>query len=145
MIIPWINKNFGKFIQNLASLLHPLNQLLQTEKKWEWTPECSQAFQAAKDQLVSAEVLTHYNPELPLRMAADAAAYGIGAVISHVLSDGSERPISFASCTLTQSEKNYSQLEKEVLSLTFRVRNSTKNRSPFYFLRQIWAPRAAHV
>ena len=113
---------YSKFIRNLASLLHPLNQLLQVNKKWEWTDKCATAFKQAKQQLISAKVLTHYNPELPPRMAADASAYGIGAVISHVLPDRSKKPISFASRTLTPSKKNYSQLEKEALSLTVGVK-----------------------
>ena len=43
----------------------------------------------------------------------------MGAVISHVLPDHSERPIAFASCTLTTTERNYAQLEREALSLSF--------------------------
>ena len=113
---------YGKCIRNLSSIIHPLNCLLHANQKWKWTDECTQAFEEAKRQLVSAHVLTHYDPTLPINLAADASAYGIGAVISHVLSDGSEKPISFASRTLTAAEKNYSQLEKEALSLIFGVR-----------------------
>ena len=52
-------------------------------------------------------------------MAADASAYGVGA---HILTDGTERPIAFASRTLTSSENNYTQLEKKALSLVFGVK-----------------------
>ena len=113
---------YRKFVRNLSSILHPLNQLLKDQQKWEWSKECAQAFQMAKDQLVSASVLTHYDPKLPIAMAADASAYGIGAVISHIYPDGSERPIPFASRTLTSSERNYVQLEKEALSLVYGVK-----------------------
>ena len=39
------------------------------------------------------------------------------------MSDGSERPISFASISLTPAEKRYSQLDKEALAIVFRVKN----------------------
>ena len=80
------------------------------------------SFDQAKSTLVSSDVLVHYNPDLPIRIAGDASAYGVGAVLAHVLPDGSERPVAFASRTLTSSEKNYTQVEKEALSLIFAVK-----------------------
>ena len=71
---------------------------------------------------MEAPVLAHYNPELPMVLEADVSAYGVGAVISHKFPDGSERPVAFASRTLSTSEKNYAQVEKEALSLIFGVR-----------------------
>ena len=64
----------------------------------------------------------HYNSELPLSLACDASSYGIGAVISHTFPDGAERPIAFASRSLSPTERNYSQLDKEALSLVFGVK-----------------------
>lgn len=112
---------YGRFIPNLSSLIYPLNNLLRQKTTWRWTKACSDAFTAAKEQIVSSNVLTHYDTTLPVRLAADASAYGIGAVISHVMEDGSERPIAFASRTLKPSERNYAQVEKEALSLVFGV------------------------
>ena len=115
---------YGKFIKNLATLLHPLNKLLQQDVKWYWSTNCEIAFKQAKQELVASKVLAHYDINLPIKLAADASSYGVGAVISHVypVPDGTERPIAFASRTLTTAEQNYAQLEKEALGLVFGVK-----------------------
>ena len=112
---------YGRFLPNLSSLIHPLNSLLKHETPWKWTKSCDDAFQAAKAKIVKPNVLVHYDPDLPIRLAGDASAYGVGAVISHIMPNGSERPIAFASRTLLPSEQNYSQIEREALSLIFGV------------------------
>ena len=113
---------YGRFISNLATRLQPLTQLLHKGESWKWTVECETAFRDIKAVLSSSQVLAHYDPSLPLSLAADASPYGVGAVISQQYSDGSERPIAYASRTLTASEKNYPQIEKEALALVFGVK-----------------------
>ncbi|KAL3969328.1 DNA (cytosine-5)-methyltransferase 3B [Sarotherodon galilaeus] len=113
---------YGRFIPNLASLLKPLHNLLRKEEAWKWTASCQEAFQKAKDSLTASEVLTHFNPKFPIQLACDASPYGVGAVISHILPNGEERPIAFASRTLNTAETNYAQLEREALSIVFGVR-----------------------
>ena len=113
---------YGRFIPNLATVLHPFNHLLRKGACWNWICQCQKAFQKIKEILGSSRVLAHYNPSLPLTLAADTSAYGVGAVISQKYPAGTEHPIAYASCTLTQSEKNYAQLEKEALALVFGVK-----------------------
>ena len=68
----------------------------------------------------------HYDSKLPIKLACDALSYGVGAVLSHVFKDG-ERPIAFASRTLTKAECNYGQIEKEALALFFGVKKFHKH------------------
>ena len=113
---------YGRFISNLATRLQPLNQLLHQRETWKWTAECTRAFEDIKSVLSSSQVLAHYDSSLPVSLAPDASPYGMGAVISQQYPDGSERPIAFASRTLTPSEKNYPQIEREALALVFGVK-----------------------
>ena len=118
-------KYYGKFIPNLSILLQPLNAFLHAGTKWSWSTKCQKALQEAKKEIASANVLMHYDPTEPIKLVANASAYGVDAVLSHTMPDGTERSIAFASRTLTKTEKNYAQLEKDALSLVYGVNNST--------------------
>ena len=113
---------YSKFISNYSTITHPLNELLKDGVEWKWCETQQKAFQRLKDKLSNAPVLTHFSDTLPLKLDTDASQYGIGAVISHVLPSREERPIAYASRTLTKSERNYAQIEKEALSIVFGVK-----------------------
>ena len=113
---------YAKFLPNLSSKLTPLYRLLQKNTPWSWGEEQRQAFQQAKVALTSAKVLVHYDPSQKLILSCDASPYGVGAVLSHKLEDGTEHPVAFASRSLSPAEK-YAQLDKEGLAIVFGVRH----------------------
>ena len=67
---------------------------------WKWRVEQKRAFQHSKQLLVLAEVLVHYDSKKLLMLSVDASPYGMGAVLSHVMDDGTQRSIAFALRTL---------------------------------------------
>ena len=113
---------YHKFLPNLSSILFPLHQLLKNDRKWEWDQKCQKSFEEVKRLLASKNVLVHYDPNLPVRLASDASAYGIGAVLSHVMPDGSEKPIAYGSKSLSKCQEKYSQIDKEALALIWAVK-----------------------
>lgn len=113
---------YGKFLPNLASKLHPLYELLNHSTVWNWTSKCEDAFEYVKYILTGDHVLMHYDSSKPLVLNVDASPYGLGAVLSHKLKDGTEKPIAFASRTLSKAEKNYAHIEKEALAIIFGVK-----------------------
>ena len=112
---------YGKFIKGVSTVLTPLYNLLRTGAKWVWNEECKSAFDQVKEALSSSEVLVHYSPDWPLVLTADASAAGVGAVISHLTPAG-ERPIAYASRTLTAAERAYAQIDREALAIIYAVR-----------------------
>uniref|UniRef100_A0A8R1EJJ9 RNA-directed DNA polymerase n=1 Tax=Caenorhabditis japonica TaxID=281687 RepID=A0A8R1EJJ9_CAEJA len=112
---------YGSFVKDLQNFRGPLDTLTKKDVIFQWTKNCQSAFDNIKSVLKSQLLLTHYDPRLPIIVAADASNYGIGAVITHRFPDGSEKAIFHASRTLTAAQKGYSQIEKEALGLIFAV------------------------
>lgn len=72
--------------------------------------------------MASDNVLAHYDPEATLILTVDASPTGLGAVLSQVGLDNIERPVSYASRTLTPAEKQYAQIQREATAIIFGVR-----------------------
>ena len=73
-------------------------------KNSRWTKECQQAFVESKRRLLNADLLVHFDAGKKIILTCDASQYGIEAVMSHIMEDGTERPISFVSRTLAPAE-----------------------------------------
>ena len=97
---------YQKFLPHMSTILTPMYELLKKDVKFQWNFACSKAFKAIKEKLISADILAHFDPNLQITLACDASPYGVSAVISQIQTDGSERPISFASRTLSEAEKS---------------------------------------
>jgi hypothetical protein len=111
---------YGRFIENLATKAAPLYQFLHKDATFNWSKECDDAFLSLRNIIIHATQLTHYDDSKPLILATDASSYGLGATILQV-EDGVEKPIAHASKTLNGHQKNYSQIEKEALSIIYGV------------------------
>ena len=113
---------YHRHIPNMADILEPLHCLLRKNCTWNWGEQQEQAFKKAKELLTSSTLLVHYDPNKQIILSCDASPYGLGAVLAHRMSDGSERPIAYAARTLSNAERNYSQIEKEGLAIVYGVK-----------------------
>lgn len=113
---------YGRFMPNLSSTMQPLNNLLKENVKFNWDDRCQSAFENTKAMMKSDQVLVHFDSSLPVILATDASPFGVGTTLSHRYPDGTERPIQYASQTLTEVQKRYSQIDREALAVVYGVK-----------------------
>lgn len=112
---------YRKFIPNLSSELNVLYTLLNRNVEFVWTDQCIQAFKKSKQLILNNNILEIYDPKKEIILSTDASPYGVGAVLSHMI-NGEEKPVLFASSTLSPAEKNYSQVHREALAIMFAIK-----------------------
>lgn len=116
---------YRKFIPNLSSELHSLYELLRKNVKFDWNKESQDAFEKSKKLISSKSVLEIYDHKKEIIVATDASPHGVAGCLAHVV-NGIEKPVMFASSTLSPAEKNYSQLHREALAIVYAIRKFSK-------------------
>ena len=110
----------GKLIPNLSTVAQPLRDLLQKKNQWTWGPSHQRAFDLVKDELSKTPVLALYDPNRETTVSVDASSYGLGAVLRQ-RTDGTLRPVAYASRAMTPTEQQYFPFEKEPLAITWSL------------------------
>ncbi len=85
------------FLQSIA----PMRECAKEKGLFAWTPAAQNSFEDIKRMLVSSPALAIYDPTLHSVISTDASDYGLGAVFTQIQSNGTEKPVAFASRTLT--------------------------------------------
>ena len=118
----------SKQLQSFLSLINYLQPYLPdlTSKttflreqvtNWNWNPFTNQAFHPLKSwicNMLLRTTLAYYDHTQPLVLQTDGSEYGLSAALIQ-----NNRPIAFASKTLTNVETRYANIEKECLSVCF--------------------------
>lgn len=79
------------------------------------------AIKQAMIMLNSSDLLLHYHSSKELVLSCDALPYELGAVLSRVI-NGKERPVSYASRTLSPAECSYAQVDKGGAVVVFGIK-----------------------
>ena len=103
----------SRFIPNFATIVAPLRTLTHKDVKWNWTDTEQTAFEALKNALIE-DVIKYYDPAKPAELIVDASPVGLGAVLTQT-----GKVVAYASKSLSDVEKRYSQTEKESLAIVW--------------------------
>ena len=118
----------SKFIPDYAGLVEPLREMdgngrnAQFNIESEWTDKRVKAFEGIKAAMCSAPVLAAPDFSKPWIILTDCSGSTMGAALVQKDDNGIERPVAYASCTLSEAQKNYSISESEGLAVCWAVR-----------------------
>lgn len=102
------------FLPNLSELSHPLRELLKKNVIFQWNNTHDECLQKIKTDIMSSSTLKIFDEKKEITIQCDASKYGLGCCL---LQD--RKPICFASRSLSETEINYPQIDKEFLAIVF--------------------------
>lgn len=107
----------AKFIPNCSAEAEPLRRLIGTsEKEFVWAEDQKRAFATLKDLATADATLQYFRANEPIVVQTDASTVGLGAVMLQ-----NDKPVCYASRSLTNSERNYAPIELELLAIVYAM------------------------
>ncbi|KAK7095117.1 hypothetical protein V1264_002767 [Littorina saxatilis] len=103
-----------KFAPQLSEKAAPLRELVKKNVLFRWNEDHTKALDEIKAMLSEPPVLRYFSSEGKTTLQCDASEFGLGACL---MTDG--QPVHFASRALTETERHYAQIEKEMLAIVF--------------------------
>ncbi|UYV75303.1 K02A2.6-like [Cordylochernes scorpioides] len=103
-----------KFMPNISMISEPLRKLIMKNSTWSWSKNHQAAFEQIKDLASKAPILRYFDADKSIAIQCDASKHGLGATLLQ-----ESQPIIFASRSLSKTEQNYAQIEKECLAIVF--------------------------
>ena len=123
----------SKHCPDMRKARSPLDELLKPDEKFIWNETHSKAFKQCKTIAGNSTRLMHFDARKDIVLTTDASPFGIGACLSHKVTDekGKVRlqPIAYASASLKPSEKAYAQIDREGLAVYWAMN---------YFKQYLW-------
>ena len=112
---------YRRHIDKFSKILAPLTTLTQKDHKFNWTPECQEAFETLKNKLSEAPILSKADHTKEFILETDASATHVGAVLMQY--EGKEpKVIGYFSKKLRPAEVRYSTTDREALSVVLACR-----------------------
>uniref|UniRef100_A0A0W0FI80 RNA-directed DNA polymerase n=1 Tax=Moniliophthora roreri TaxID=221103 RepID=A0A0W0FI80_MONRR len=108
---------YRKFIGKYAHVTRPLNDLLQKNRKFEWTSQCQIAFDLLKAKFLLEPILVMPDVDKPFVIEADASKWATGAVLRQKGVDGEWHPCGYLSKSFSPAERNYEIYDRELLAI----------------------------
>ena len=106
-----------KFAPRLSEITTPLRELTKSDNEFLWDEQVlGVALEETKKILSSTPVLKYFDPGATPTLQCAAPMHGLGACL---MQDG--HPVAYASRSLTPTEVQYAQIEKELLAIVFAM------------------------
>jgi hypothetical protein len=108
---------YQRFIEGFSKKSKPMTELLEKDKKFEWTPACEASFQELKKRLTTAPILVMSDMEKSFSIYCDVSGQGLGCVLvqyGHV--------VAYASRQLRKHEAHYPTYDLELAAIVHALK-----------------------